>query len=323
VALLELDAGAAEALIAGFPGVTVSVYSSPRQTVVAGPTDAVEAVITAARAQNTFARRVNMEVASHTAMMDPILPELQAQLADLVPGFPTIPIIPTTAGREDMPTFDADHWCDNLRNQVRFTQAIAEAAEQHSVFIEVSPHPVLTHAIDDTVAQQHHHSIGTLERDADDTVTFHTNLNAAHTKHPPQTVHLPEPHPRLPSLPWLHTDHWFSTTPRPTLSGGVPQPGTLLGEHITVSSTPPAQLWQVRLSPEGKPYPGRHRLHGVELAPASVLCQTVLAAAAEAGADDASRHGSGCCTAIFDNRLSHRARRGRPAVRLVRGIVHR
>ena len=171
-----------------------------------------------------------------------------------------------------------------MRNQVRFTQAVAKAAEQHAVFIEISPHPLLTHAIDDTVSQAHHHSIGTLQRDADDTVTFRTNLNAAHTKHPPQTVHLPEPHPQLPSLPWLHTDHWFSTTPRPTLSGGVPQPGTLLGEHITVSSTPPAQLWQARLSPEGKPYPGRHRLHGVELAPASVLCQTVLAAAAETGA---------------------------------------
>ena len=284
VALLELDAAATEILIAGFPGVTISVYSSPRQTVVAGPTDAVEAVIAGARAQNTFARRVNMEVASHTAMMDPILPELRAQLADLVPGFATIPVIPTTAGREDMPTFDADHWCDNLRNQVRFTQAVAEAADQHAVFIEISPHPVLTHAIDDTVGEQHHHSIGTLQRDADDTVTFHTNLNAAHTKYPPQTVHLPEPHPQLPSMPWVHTDHWFPTDPKPLASGGPPRPGTLLGEHIVVSSSPPAQLWQARVSSEVKPYPGQHRLHGVELAPASVLCQTVLAAAAETGA---------------------------------------
>jgi phthiocerol/phenolphthiocerol synthesis type-I polyketide synthase A len=284
VALLELDAAAAEALIAAFPGVTVSVYSSPRQTVVAGPTDAVVAVIAAAQARDVFARRVNMEVASHTAMMDPILPELRAQLADLVPGFATIPVIPTTAGREDMPTFDADHWCDNLRNQVRFTQAVAEAADQHSVFIEISPHPVLTHAIDDTVGEQHHHSIGTLQRDADDTVTFHTNLNAAHTKYPPQTVHLPEPHPQLPSMPWVHTDHWFPTDPKPLASGGPPRPGTLLGEHIVVSSSPPAQLWQARVSSEVKPYPGQHRLHGVELAPASVLCQTVLAAAAETGA---------------------------------------
>ena len=38
IALLELDAVATEALISDFPDVTVAVYASPRQTVVAGPT---------------------------------------------------------------------------------------------------------------------------------------------------------------------------------------------------------------------------------------------------------------------------------------------
>ena len=45
IALLELDAHAAEALIVDFPPVTVAVYASPRQTVVAGPTEAVDAVV--------------------------------------------------------------------------------------------------------------------------------------------------------------------------------------------------------------------------------------------------------------------------------------
>ena len=75
IALLELNAHAAEALIADFPAVTGAVYASPRQTVVAGPTEAVDAVIAGASQQNTFARRVNVDVASHHAMMDPILPE--------------------------------------------------------------------------------------------------------------------------------------------------------------------------------------------------------------------------------------------------------
>ncbi|MCB0939939.1 MAG: acyltransferase domain-containing protein [Mycobacterium sp.] len=234
VGLVELPADEAEALIAGYPGVSVSVYSSPRQTVVAGPTDAVEAVLAAAGERNVFARRVNMEVASHTAMMDPIVGQLRTELADLLPGFPTVPVIVTTAGREDMPTFDADHWCDNVRNPVRFAQAVANAAEQHTTFIEISPHPVLTHAIDDIVSPAHHHGIGTLQRDTDDTVTFHTNLNAAHTKHPPRTVHLPEPHPQLPSAPWQHSDHWFTTTQRRMVSTAAPsQPRADTGPRQT------------------------------------------------------------------------------------------
>ncbi|MFN0143623.1 MAG: beta-ketoacyl synthase N-terminal-like domain-containing protein, partial [Mycobacterium sp.] len=100
VALLELDATAAEALIADHPGVTVTVYSSPQQTVVAGPMESVEAVIAAARERNVFARRVNMEVASHTAMMDPILPELRTALADLTPQVPRIPVFSTVDGAD-------------------------------------------------------------------------------------------------------------------------------------------------------------------------------------------------------------------------------
>ena len=40
--------------------------------------------------------------------------------------------------------------------------------------------------------------------------------------------------------------------------------------------------------PEGKPYPGFHRIHGVEVVPISVLLQTLSAAAAECGASTLS-----------------------------------
>ena len=51
-------------------------------------------------------------------------------------------------------------------------------------------------------------------RDTDDTCTFHTNLNATHTSHPPHTDHPPEPHPALPTTPWHHTHHWITATHR-------------------------------------------------------------------------------------------------------------
>ena len=47
MALLELDAEATETLIADYPEVTLAVYASPRQTVIAGPPDQVDAVIAA------------------------------------------------------------------------------------------------------------------------------------------------------------------------------------------------------------------------------------------------------------------------------------
>jgi phthiocerol/phenolphthiocerol synthesis type-I polyketide synthase B len=212
VALLELDAEATAALIAEHPQVSLAVYSSPRQTVIAGPPADVDALIAAVAAQDRFARRVNMEVASHNALMDPILPELRSALADLAPKTTTIPFISTVA-EGPTPVLDADYWAANVRQPVWFSQAVTAAGENHATFIEISAHPNMAHAITETLGQTHHHSVGTLSRDADDTVTFHTNLNTTHTTQPPHTPHPPEPAPVLPATPWHHTRHWITVEP--------------------------------------------------------------------------------------------------------------
>ena len=216
VALLSLDVDATEALIADFPGVSVAGFVSPGQQVVAGLAESVDAVIAAVSARNRFARRVNMEVASHTAMMDPILPELRSALADLVPDPVTIPFYSTVTEGVTDPVLDAEYWVANLRQPALLSQAIVAAAQQHATFIEVSAHPILTHAVDDSLESvTHHHSVGTLVRDGDDTETFHINLNAAHTSRHRQLAHPPEPHPVLPTTPWHHTKFWIPVAPAP------------------------------------------------------------------------------------------------------------
>ena len=213
MALLELDSDAAEKLIADYPGLTVAVYASPRQTVIAGPPEQVDAVIAVVDAKDRLARRVDVDVASHHPIIDPVLPDLRAELADLTPKTPSIPVIVTTGNRPTDGTnvFDAEHWAANLRNPVRFAQAVATAGADHAIFVEVSPHPLLAYAISDTSAETHHHVIGTLQRDTNDTLTFHTNLNATHTIRLPEAAHPPEPHPVIPTTPWHHTRHWIAT----------------------------------------------------------------------------------------------------------------
>ena len=209
--------------------------------------------------------------------------------------------------------FDADHWAANLRNPVRFSDAVATAGADYATFVEVSPHPVLTYAISDTLGEVHHHSIGTLQRDTHDTLTFHTNLNATHTVQPPKTDHPPEPHPVIPTTPWHHTRHWISSPETPVrikdlqpddagisawlaaphwitikerLEAAVsaPRSGTLLGKRVTIATTPQVHLWQAWLNPEAKPYPGSYRVQGVEVVPVSVLLQTLSTAASECDA---------------------------------------
>ncbi|WP_310785364.1 type I polyketide synthase [Mycobacterium sp. Z3061] len=291
MALLELDAAATEALIADYPQVTLGIYNSPRQTVISGPTEQIDELIEKARARDRFASRVNIEVAPHNPAMDALQPAMRAELADLQPRTPSIPIISTTYESTDTTAlFDAEHWALNMRNPVHFQQGITRAGEQHHTFIEVSAHPLLTHAVIDTLHSAQHGtrytSIGTLQRDTDDTITFRTNVNTAHTAHPPHTPHPAEPHPPLPSTPWQHSRHWID--PRRAAGSVItaPSPGTLLGRHSTVTAVsggPPSHLWQARLAPEAKPYRGRHRFHGVEVVPASIVLRTLLCAADELG----------------------------------------
>src|SRR5271166_1010620 len=109
MALLELDAEATAALIADYPEVTLAVYASPGQTVIAGPPEEIDALIGAVAQQSRLARRIDVDVASHHPTIDPILPDLRAALADLAPKQPTMPIITTTYDHThtSTPTFDA------------------------------------------------------------------------------------------------------------------------------------------------------------------------------------------------------------------------
>ncbi|WP_046322375.1 type I polyketide synthase, partial [Mycobacterium sp. UM_Kg1] len=298
VASLNLDAASTEELLAGYPDVSVAGYLSPKQTVVAGPVAPVDAVIATVSGQNKFARRVNMEVASHTALMDPILPELRAALEHLTPEVATIPFYSTVSEAAmpagGLPILDADYWVDNVRKPALLTQAVAAAAADYTTFVEVSAHPILTHAIADTVEALggHHHSVGTLVRDGDDAVSFHTNLNRTHTTQPPQTPHPPEPHPVLPATPWQHSSYWIELTRRAAPSaeagqraagspGSVPEDWwcelTWPATEAPAGGAPAEQSWLVI----GDPDLGAElaRAGGVRVLEASVL---------DAGADPAT-----------------------------------
>ncbi len=109
MALLELDAAAAEALIADHPQVTVAVYASPRQTVIAGPPDAVDTPH-----RGRWLPRTGWPVASTSTSL-PTTPSSTRycrnyvrRWPDSAPATPTIPVISTAVELNGATTtFDA------------------------------------------------------------------------------------------------------------------------------------------------------------------------------------------------------------------------
>ncbi|MEU0281996.1 amino acid adenylation domain-containing protein [Streptomyces sp. NPDC006195] len=161
--------------------VTAAAYNGPGSVVVAGHEDAVEAVLADCRRDGVEARRVDVDYASHSAHVEPVREELLAALAD-VAGRPGEVAFHSSVrgGLIDSTALDGAYWYENLRSPVLFEQTVRElAASGATTFVEVSPHPVVSAGVRDTLAAAGVPGtvVGTLRRDHDAWQQF--LLNAA------------------------------------------------------------------------------------------------------------------------------------------------
>ena len=282
MALLELGAEDAEKLVSGYPDITVAVYASPQQTVIAGPPEQVDAVISVVDSQGLLARRVEVDVASHHPTVDPILPELRSALAGLAPGVPSIPLISTvgqTNGSE--PAFDADYWVVNLRDPVRFSQAVTAAIDEYGShnFVEVSPHPLLTHAISETLASvsSSDHFIVTpaMKRGDDETLSVHTQVATLGATAPQATGRRLAD---IPPSPWLHAKYWIEQKP---VGQRLPDVHPLLGVHVEMPSGRD-HVWQAEIGTKTMPWLADHKMHGQAIMSTAGFVEMALAAGRQA-----------------------------------------
>ncbi len=131
---------------------SVAAVNGPAHTVVAGPLTALDA-LAAHYGRKVRTRRVPVDYASHSADVEELREELLAAFAGIAPRSTGVPFYSTvTAGPVDTAALDAGYWYRNLREPVRFAPAVEELlASGHSTFLEVSPHPVLTMGIRQTI----------------------------------------------------------------------------------------------------------------------------------------------------------------------------
>src|SRR6185437_11488526 len=112
----------------------------------------VRELVAAWEQRGVLAREVPTDVAFHSPQVDPIVGELTEALAGLNPMTPEIPFYSATLyDPREQPVCDALYWADNMRRMVRFSATVRAALEDgHRVFAELSPHPLLTHAVAQT-----------------------------------------------------------------------------------------------------------------------------------------------------------------------------
>ncbi|MGV4989168.1 beta-ketoacyl synthase N-terminal-like domain-containing protein, partial [Streptomyces sp. NRAIS3] len=236
------------------------------------------------------ARRVAVDYASHSAQVEAIEADLLEALAPVEPSSGRVPFYSTvTGGFIDTATMDAGYWYRNLRGQVGFEPAVrALIGNGAGCFLEMSPHPVLAMAVEESVASHGtDHRIGvvgSLRRGEGGLARFMLSLGEAHTA----GVKVDwaacfagsgaEAVP-LPTYAFQHKRYWLDATGLADASavglGRVEHP--ILAAAVQVGDRD-EWVFTGRVSHQGQPWARDHALFGTVTLPGAALVELVLSA---------------------------------------------
>ncbi|PRQ09065.1 type I polyketide synthase [Enhygromyxa salina] len=143
--LLERLGDAAKDLVIG-------AFNSPRSTVLSGPRQAIEDAESLLAQRGVRIHRVDIDFASHSPEMLPLVGPLETALDGISPRPARIPMMSTVLAQPlSGPECTPSYWGRNLRSPVRLRQAIELLADAGpTVFVELSSHPTLLKSIEQT-----------------------------------------------------------------------------------------------------------------------------------------------------------------------------
>ncbi|MEX5637804.1 type I polyketide synthase, partial [Parafrankia sp. FMc2] len=138
----------------GQPALSVAAVNGPAQVVLAGARRAADGFLRRCEERGVRARLVDVDYASHSPQVEQARDQLAGTLAGVTGRAPDVPWYSTVTGEPVTDGPDGGYWYTNLRETVRFAPVVERLlAEGFRHFVEVSPHPVLTLAVEQVAGQ--------------------------------------------------------------------------------------------------------------------------------------------------------------------------
>ncbi|WP_212818410.1 type I polyketide synthase [Polymorphospora rubra] len=148
---------------------SVAALNGAAVTVVSGDASAVTELLATCAERGIRTREIAVDYASHCAHVDAVRDDLVAALGTVDARSTDVAFHSTVTGRPvDTAELDADYWYRNLREPVRLAPVLdALIADGFRAFVEISPHPVLKVAVQDSLdrADDGGVVVGSLRRD--------------------------------------------------------------------------------------------------------------------------------------------------------------
>ncbi|WP_392481395.1 SDR family NAD(P)-dependent oxidoreductase [Nostoc sp. C110] len=226
MAMLHLPHKAVAELIAPYQDkIAIAAINSPSSTVISGASEAIEIILEKVEQQGVFCRRLPVNYAFHCPQMDDYSQELEKIIQDIQPKSPYLQIFSTVSCQPEdsppplcppapLPLFDAAYWGRNMRQSVRFAEAMDSLIQAgYDLFVEVAPHCVLAKDMLECLSQtQQQGTVLPTMRRGDSTVSLRSLAKLYTLGHKITWDNL---YPnggkfvQLPTYPWQRKRYWI------------------------------------------------------------------------------------------------------------------
>ncbi|KVP12485.1 hypothetical protein WJ84_21725 [Burkholderia ubonensis] len=134
-----------EPLLRGFDRLAVAALNGPRNQVVAGDPQQLDALVKLAGERQIAAFPLPVERAFHSPLMEPILSAFRAVAEGIEYAAPRATLISNLTGDVHTGPLGAGYWTDHIRQPVRFEQSVRSLlAQDVDLVVEIGPKPILT-----------------------------------------------------------------------------------------------------------------------------------------------------------------------------------
>ncbi len=262
-------------------GVSIAAINGPASLTISGASGAIERLAKRLEEAGIFCRRLAVEYAFHSPQMEPVRDELLRKLARIQPRSTHTPLISTVTGRLiEGSELGADYWWQNVRQSVRFSDAMNALAEMgYGLAIEVGPHPVLAYTINECfqASGRSVHTVPSLNRQQDDLLCITKSLGRLYSLgfniHWSGFYNQPVRRLDVPLYPFQPQKCW-SESLESHVSRASHEVHPLLGSAMIA----PQPQWQQRIDLKLQTYLHDHCVRGVSVYPAAAMIESALAA---------------------------------------------
>ncbi|WP_051023289.1 type I polyketide synthase [Nocardia pneumoniae] len=289
MASVELPAERLRHMLSEYQGdLAIAAINDPYSTVVSGGVSALADLLGRLRRNRVACRELRVGYAFHSVGMDSAGQQLSQVLGTLVPESSRLPCYSTVSGElVGDRRFDSDYWGRNVRQTVRFADAMhAAISDGHRVFLEIGPHPVLLENIQRCLAARRvdGHAIGSLRRGEDERSALRRAAGALYAGGCELDFDRFLDTGRvvaLPAYPWQRKRYWLAAD-RTSVLSRTAEGHPLLGPGLVSAVEHGTRYWQRALDPARLPYLTDLTVRGNVVFSAATFAEMALASAAEA-----------------------------------------